>query len=70
VVKRLRTALPDLRIVVGRWAPEALADESSAGLLQGGATHVAATLLETRDYLATLLDKPRVTVPGTGVHAA
>ena len=70
VVKRLRGALPDLRIVVGRWAPPALADESAEGLLQDGATLVAATLLETRDYLATLLDKPRVAVLDTGVHAA
>ncbi len=70
VVKRIRAALPDLHIVVGRWAPRALADESGEGLLQDGATRVAATLLETRDYLATLLDKPRVTVPDSGVHAA
>ncbi len=70
VVKRLRAAIPDLRIVVGRWAPQALADESPEGLLQDGATGVAATLLGTRDYLATLLDKPRVALPETGVHAA
>ena len=70
VVKRLRARLPDLRIVVGRWAPQTLADESAEGLLQDGATRVAATLLETRDYLATLLDNPRVPVPNTGVHAA
>lgn len=70
VVKRLRAAIPDLRIVVGRWAPQALADESPEGLLQDGATGVAATLLETRDYLVTLLDKPRVALPDTGVHAA
>ena len=70
VVKRLRAAIPDLRIVVGRWAPQALADESPEGLLQDGATGVAATLLGTRDYLVTLLDKPRVALPDTGVHAA
>ena len=70
VVKRLRAAIPELRIVVGRWAPQALADESSDGLLQDGATSVAATLLQTRDYLTTLLDKPRVAVPDAGVHAA
>jgi hypothetical protein len=69
VVKRLRSALPDLRIVVGRWAPQALADESTEGLLQDGATRVAVTLLETRDYLSTLLDQPRVAMPA-GVHAA
>ena len=70
IVKRLRAALPDLRIVVGRWAPQALADETAEGLLHDGTTLVAATLLETRDYLATLLEKPRVAVPDAGVHAA
>jgi predicted PurR-regulated permease PerM len=70
VIKRLRAAIPELTIVVGRWAPQALADESSDGLLQDGATSVATTLLHTRDYLTTLLDKPRVAVPDSGVHAA
>ena len=70
VVRRLRGALPGLRIAVGRWAPEALADESADGLLQGGATVVSTTLLETRDYLASLLERPRVAVPDTGVPAA
>jgi predicted PurR-regulated permease PerM len=70
IVKRLRAALPDLRIVAGRWAPPTLADEGADGLLQDGATHVASTLLETRDFLASLLDKPRVAVPDAGVNAA
>jgi len=71
VVKRLRAALPDLRIVVGRWAPTALADERRDELMADGATHVAATLLDTRDYLAGLLDLPRVAVADhPGVHAA
>ena len=47
---------PDLRIVVGRWAPPALADENTQVLRDAGATHVASTLIETRDYLATLVD--------------
>lgn len=70
VVKRLRAALPDLRIVVGRWAPTALAVERNDELIADGATHVAATLLDTRDYLVGLLDRPRVVVADTGVHAA
>jgi hypothetical protein len=70
MVKRLRAALPDLRIVVGRWAPSALADERSDELMADGATHVAAKLLDSRDYLAGLLDMPRVVVPDPGVHAA
>ena len=70
VVKRIRAALPDLRIVVGRWAPAGLADDRSDELMADGATHVAATLLETRDYLAGLLDMPRISIAEPGVHAA
>ena len=70
LVKRLRATLPDLRIVVGRWAPTALADDRSDELMVDGATRVAATLLDTRDYLAGLLDMPRLVVPDPGVTAA
>ena len=70
LVKRLRAALPDLRVVVGRWAPEALADEGTRELIAEGASHVSTTLLDTRDDLAGLLDKPRVVVPDPGAHAA
>jgi hypothetical protein len=69
-VKRVRAAMPQVRIVVGRWAPAALADESARVLLDAGANHVASTLLDTRDYLSSLLDKPRVVVSDTTVHAA
>ena len=70
LVKRLRAAVPDLRIVVGRWAPPALADEMSAELKADGATHVSGTLLDTRGYLAGLLDVPRVQLPDPGTHPA
>ena len=69
-MKRLRAALPDLRIVVGRWAPEALADEGTRELIAEGASHVSSTLVDTRDDLAGMLDKPRVAVPDPGAHAA
>ena len=69
-VKRVRAAMPEVRIIVGRWAPAALADESTRVLLDAGANHVDSTLLDTRDYLSSLLDKPRVVVPDTTVHAA
>ena len=69
-VKRVRAAIPEVRIIVGRWAPAALADESTRVLLDAGANHVASTLLDTRDYLSSLLDKPRVVVSDTTVHAA
>jgi hypothetical protein len=69
-VKRLRAAFPDLRVVVGRWAPAGLADDRSDELKADGATHVAATLLETRDYLAGLLDMPLISIAEASTHAA
>ena len=52
LVKRLRAALPDVRIVVGRWAHTTLADEAVQPLLDAGATHVDASLTDTRKYFA------------------
>ena len=66
LVKKLRAALPDVRITVGRWAPAALADESAQGLRDAGADHVAALLVDTRNYLGGLLEMPRLPVPKTG----
>ena len=59
LVKRLHAALPEVRIVVGRWAPPALADESTQALRDAGAALVSSTLTETRDYLARLVELPR-----------
>jgi len=63
LVKRLHSALPELRIAVGRWAPPALADESPQALLAAGANHVASLLVESRNYLGGLLEMPRLPVP-------
>ena len=63
LVKRLRAAMPDVRIVVGRWAPPELADESPKLLQDTGADLVASTLLETRTYLSGLLDSSQIAVP-------
>ena len=63
LVKRLHDALPELRILVGRWAPPALADESTEALRDAGATLVASTLAETREYLSGLVEIPRIPVP-------
>ena len=63
LIKRLHDALPALRIVVGRWAPEALADESTQALKDAGATLVATTLADTQTYLAGLVEIPRVPAP-------
>ena len=66
LVKRLRAALPEVRILVGRWAPPALADESTQALRDAGATLVASTLAETRTYLGGLVEMPRLPVPENG----
>jgi hypothetical protein len=51
LVKKLRAAFPELTIVVGRWAPDALADDNPRRLSDAGATHVTTRLLEARDVL-------------------
>ena len=52
LVKRLTAALPDARVIVGRWAPAELADESTQELREAGAHLVASTLAETAVYFA------------------
>ena len=56
LVKRLRAALPDVQILVGRWAPASLADDSTQLLREAGATLVVSTLAEARAYLERLVD--------------
>ena len=63
LVRRLRSALPELRIAVGRWGPPALADERSQPLLDAGANHVASLLMESRHYVGGLLEIPRLPIP-------
>lgn len=65
LVRRLRSTLPELRIAVGRWAPPALADESSQTLLDAGADHVASLLIESRNYFGGLLEMPRLPISDT-----
>ena len=60
LVKRLRAALPDVHILVGRWGPPALAHESTHVLRDAGANIVASTLLETWTYYMD------VAMPGMG----
>jgi predicted PurR-regulated permease PerM len=52
LVKKLRAALPDVRISVGRWAHGSMTDESAEPLTAAGASHVASTVADTRKYLA------------------
>ena len=60
LVRRLHGALPEVRIIVGRWSPAALADDSTQLLRDSGATLVATTLIETRTYLSGLVEMPRI----------
>jgi hypothetical protein len=59
LVKRLRAAFPDARILVGRWCPEALSDEGHSPLKAAGANHIGTSLVETRDELVELMELPR-----------
>ena len=52
LVKRLRAALPDVRIVVGRWAHPTLTDDAVQPLLDAGASNVERTLADTRKHFA------------------
>jgi predicted PurR-regulated permease PerM len=70
LVKRLHAALPNVRIIVGRWAPAALTDETSQALREAGAHLVASTMEETRSYLGGLVDIPRLPLPVPGAPAA
>jgi len=70
LVKRLHAALPDVRIVVGRWSPASLADESTQALRDAGAVLVASTLTETRDYLGGLVEIPRIPAPDAAATVA
>jgi predicted PurR-regulated permease PerM len=65
LVKRLHAAWPDVRILVGRWGPPTLADESTHVLREAGASLVASTLAETRTYLGGLVEIPRLPPPAT-----
>jgi predicted PurR-regulated permease PerM len=53
-IKRLHSALPGVRIIVGRWAPPSLSDENQQALRSAGAHIVASTLTETKTYLEGL----------------
>lgn len=64
IVKRLRAAQPGTRIVIGRWGPAAMADESTDVLRTAGATLVSATLVDTRSYLGGLIELPRLPQQG------
>lgn len=49
LVKRLRAALPDVKIVVGRWGPASFADDAESALVAAGADAVTTQLVDSRD---------------------
>jgi hypothetical protein len=53
--KLLHARLPELTIVVGHWGLHEKVDNDREALLAAGATHVAATLIETRNHIAQAL---------------
>lgn len=63
LIKRLRASFPELRIIIGRWSPPALADESSQALKDAGASLVASTIVETREYFTGLVEIGKVPPP-------
>jgi hypothetical protein len=52
---RLRQGTPDVRVIVGRWAPAGFAHDARGVLMEAGATEVATTLVGTRSQLKNLL---------------
>jgi predicted PurR-regulated permease PerM len=63
LVRRLRSAMPDLKIVVGRWAPPEFADDTAGPLRDAGADFVGSSLGETRAHLRSILPHAAVTTP-------
>ena len=70
LVKKLRGAMPDLRIVVGRWASPDLADETVQPLTDAGVSHVAISLLDTRKYLSEVANVAAPAAPIVGTPGA
>ena len=56
--KRLRARFPDVKIIVGRWCPDARLEDARAGLADAGVTDISVTLLQTRDQVLALSQAP------------
>jgi predicted PurR-regulated permease PerM len=56
--KRLRARFPDVKIIVGRWCPDARLEDARAGLVNAGVTDISVTLLQTRDQILALSQAP------------
>jgi hypothetical protein len=56
LARRLRTAHPTLKILIGRWGPDGLQDEEVNQTLHASTDHVGTTLHETATSLRALAD--------------
>jgi predicted PurR-regulated permease PerM len=63
LIRKLRAAAPGLKIVVGRWAPASLADESVEQIREAGADFVGTTLEETREHVRQLAQHLALAAP-------
>ena len=62
LIKKLRSAYPDLNIVVARLAPSTLTDDTPQPLLDAGANYIGSTLAETGEYLRQVVPAtPQIT---------
>lgn len=59
LIKRLRFTSPGTPILIGRWAPQVLTDNSRGALVLAGASSVATSIEETRDCLRDLVSTVR-----------
>jgi predicted PurR-regulated permease PerM len=73
IIKRLRQAAPHVTILVGRWGPPSIGEEPSEALLEAGASHVAPTLVQTRNHVrelaAHIVPATSAVIPDTRVSA-
>jgi hypothetical protein len=56
LLKKLHDQAPELRLLVGRWAPPEHADTSTEPLIRAGASHVGQSLADTRDVLQAIVE--------------
>lgn len=54
LIRKLRVAFPELKIVVGRWGPAAMSLDDASPLREAGADVVSTTLQDARDQLQQL----------------
>lgn len=70
LLKKLHEQAPELRILVGRWAPPEYADTSTEPLIRAGASHVGQSLADTRDVLQSIVEAAAESAASPLVSAA